>query len=162
MINCVDIFQVTAADFRSAARLCVHQYIFITIVKGFPRSRGRVSKSFLTTVCHIPPQSGASLRTFRCWISSSLGSYKQRVSLYSAAISDRCKFEDSVKRDAEIWKFSWAMIQEVRHETLQDSLVTNDQDIGLSFQFHNHRFQSSTHITVRLSPGVSVIERVFF
>jgi hypothetical protein len=76
---------------------------------------------------------------------------------FLAGIRSRGELDDGVERDLEIRKALEGVIHKVGVQAPEDGLVSNDQDVLLSFQIHEHGFQALNYIPVRLAILVPVV-----
>jgi len=74
-----------------------------------------------------------------------------------AGIGSGGELDDGMEGDFEVGESLEGVIHKVGVEASEDGLVSNDQDIFLSFQIHEHRFQTLNNIPIGLAILVSVV-----
>ena len=67
------------------------------------------------------------------------------------------QFENSVKGTSQIGQIFLFFFKIVSKKTSQNTLMTHNQHVLASFQFHNHRFQPSHQIFVGLTARIPVV-----
>ena len=63
-----------------------------------------------------------------------------------ADVGEGGELDEGVEGHLDVGEVLQGLVQEVGHDTSEDSLVGNQQDIALSLKLHHHRFKSCNQI----------------
>lgn len=72
----------------------------------------------------------------------------QGKKLNLTSIGFRCQLKDCVQGNLDVGQLLVCLVQKVSQDGSQDCLVSDNQNVLLTLQLHNHRFQAENQVGI--------------